>query len=137
MAKNKMKLEVIGLENLLDELEAVEGDLKKTTESALKAGKAVVTPKLKSAMRKHERTGRTEDSIDEDYNVNWEGDVASIDVGFNFKKGGMPSIFLMYGTPKMPPDNELYEAIYGKNAQKEVKKAQTDAFKKVIRRLGG
>lgn len=137
MAKNKFSLQISGFDELLDKLESVEGDLKKTTESALKSSKQVVTPKLKKAMKKHKRTGVTEKSIDTDFNVKWEGDIANINIGFDFQKGGLTSVFLMYGTPKMPPDAELYEAIYGKTTQKEIKQAQTEAFEKVIERLGG
>jgi hypothetical protein len=67
--------------------------------------------------------------------VSWEGMTGSIKVGFDFKKSGVKSIFLMYGTPKMPPVAGLKNAIYGAKTKKEIGRLQAEALNKVIKRV--
>ena len=62
---------------------------------------------------------------------------ANISVGFDIKQGGLPSIFLMYGTPRMKKDTKLYADVYGKKAQERIKKAQEETFQKGIKKLLG
>ena len=79
-------------------------------------------------------TGKTADSIVRDDNVNWDGTTASVNVGFDFKKGGMTSIYLMYGTPRMKPAKGLKAAIYGAAVKKEIKEKQKEIFAKAIKK---
>ena len=123
----------------LDELGSSDA-MKRGVESALKASKEYVNPKIKSAMSNLPASGRystggTEQSIDEDMTVDWQGLRATIKVGFDFKKSGLKSIFLMYGTPKMSPVNGLKAAIYGAKTQKELAAIQEEALQKVIERI--
>ena len=67
--------------------------------------------------------------------VEWNGTVAEIGIGFKISQGGLPSIFLMYGTPKIQPDKNLYAAIYGSKTKKEVKTIQEDIFAEEIAKL--
>ena len=138
MARNKFQLEFKGFEEFAKRLEELGGDLRETTEKALKETHAHITPKLHSDMAKHHRTGMTEKNIIDDAKVIWNGDVASIDVGFNISKGGLASIFLMYGTPRHKPDKQLYNDIYGTATKKEVAEIQDNTFSRAIsERLGG
>lgn len=144
MAK-KFKLEFSGFEELSQRLQELGGDLKVVTEQALQNTHDYVTPKLHRDMKKHKRTGRTEKSIIDKAKVEWNGDVASIDVGFNIEDGGLPSIFLMYGTPRHKPnhpgtsaDNQLYNDIYGNKTKKEIAELQEKTFSRAIgKALGG
>ena len=137
MAKKKFGVEFEGFNELIDRIEKLNGDLKSITERALTESFKLVTPDLHQAMQKHKQTGRTEGSIVDNSTVEWNGDVASMKVGFNIKKGGLPSIFLMYGTPRIPKDQALYNAIYGKKTQEEIRKLQEEIFYEEIRRLNG
>lgn len=137
MAKKKFGVEFEGFNELIDRIEKLNGDLKSITERALTESFKLVTPDLHQTMRKHKQTGRTEGSIVDNSTVEWDNDVASIKVGFNIKKGGLPSIFLMYGTPRIPKDQALYNAIYGKKTQEEIRKLQEEIFYEEIRRLNG
>lgn len=142
MARNKIGLKANGFEDLLAKLDEVGGTnaMKRGTEAALKASKQYVNPLIEQAMNNlpaggKYSTGATKESIDKDMTVEWEGMTASIKVGFDFKKSGMTSIFLMYGTPKHSPISGLYEAIYGKKTQREIANIQGDELKKVIKRI--
>lgn len=134
MAKNKLRLEFKGFEEYAARLDELGGDLKATTEKALKESHALVTPKIKAAMTKHNRTGGTSRAILDKSAVVWDGAVASIDVGFDIQSGGMPSIFLMYGTPRVKPDRDLYNAIYGNKTKKEIKELQQEIFSAAIKK---
>ena len=147
--KNKIGLKFEGLEEMIANLEKVQGDLKATTEKALKASKQRVNEELRKvtipanypAHGKYS-TGKTAQSIDNDMSVTWEGTTASIKVGYDMQISGMTSIFLMYGTPRHKPPmkavRKMYNAIYGAKMRKEVAKIQREVFAKVIkRRMGG
>lgn len=138
MPKNKIGLQFKGFEEVLSSYEKAGGDLKKAVEEALIASKQVVNPEAKAAIQRHRRTGKTEESLDKTMKVEWDGFTASIDVGFHISEGGLPSIFLMYGTPRMAPDKKLYNSIYGTRVKKKVAEIQQEAVNKVIKEtIGG
>lgn len=138
MKKNKIGLKFEGLEEMIEQLERAEIDIKPTVEAALKASKQAITPGIQQQIAKHHLTGDTEASLDKSMKVEWEGTRASIDVGFDIKNGGLPSIFLMYGTPRMKKDTKLYNSIYGSKVKKEVARVQEEVFqKRIARKLGG
>ncbi len=132
MPKNKIGLTFSGMDELIGKLEKLNGDLTAVTTEALKVSHGLVTPNLHKAMKKHHRTGRTEQSIVDDAKVEWEGPVGSVQVGFDISNGGLPSIFLMYGTPRMKKDTTLYNAIYGAAIRRKIKDAQSDVFSRAI-----
>lgn len=144
MARNKIGLQFSGLEEMIERLEAAEASIKTATEAALKASKQVVNEQLTRdttnanfPARGKYATGALKKSIDKDFNVKWEGTTASLKIGYDFKKSGMASIFLMYGTPKMPKVQKLYDDIYGNRTKRKVAEAQQEAMEKVIDRVGG
>ena len=138
--KNKMTVDFSGLEIYRKKLESIGGEAtNRAFESALKASQNVVRQNVTAAMQKHNDTGQTARAIIKDSNVYWNGFMASIDVGFDIADGGLPSIFLMYGTqlhgqPHITPDRNLYNAVYGAKVRKEILKIQEEAFAKVIER---
>lgn len=140
MARNKLTVEFTGYEVLKKQLDQIGGNAtRRAIEGALKASQQLVAKKADAAMSKHIRTGTTKRAILKNVAVTWAGDVASIDVGFDIDNGGLPSIFLMYGTklhgqPHITPDRELYNAVYGAKTRKEVRSIQEDALYKVIER---
>lgn len=138
--KNKMTVDFSGLELYQKKLASIGGDAtKRAFESALKASQNVVRENVTAAMQRHTETGRTAKAIIKNSDVEWTGDTASIDVGFDITGGGLASIFLMYGTtvhgqPHITPDRNLYNAVYGQKTRREVLKIQEEAFQKVIER---
>lgn len=142
MARNKIGLQFSGLEEMIERLEAAEASIKSATEAALKASKQVVNQQLTCdttnanfPARGKYATGALKKSIDKDFNVNWEGTTASLKIGYDFKKSGMASIFLMYGTPKMPKVQKLYDDIYGNRTKRKVAEAQEAAMQKIVDRM--
>lgn len=137
MAK-KFGIQFDGFTELMENFDKLGGDLKAVSEDCLRAAHEIVTPKLHADMTRHHRTGDTEKSIIDTANVDWDGTTASIDVGFDLKHGGMPSIYLMYGTPRMPKDTKLYNDIYGSAVKKQISTKQEEILQNAIRRrLGG
>lgn len=134
MAK-KMRLEFTGFEEYAERLDKLGGDLKKTTEKALIETHKLLTPKVEEAFRKHDvkYSHDTMKSLKKDARVEWDGSVAAIGVGFKISEGGFPSIFIMYGTPRMQPDKKVYNSIYGN--KKKVRELQEKIFAEEIAKL--
>lgn len=144
MATKKWGLELEGLDGLLDRIKKLEGDAKTVAEAALTETHRIVTAKAEAAMapanlpaKGKYSTGGTLRSLRRDAVIEWNGTVASVPVGFDIEHGGLASIFLMHGTPRMKPDRQLYDAFYGKQTQAEVVEAQEAAFYAAIRNLEG
>lgn len=132
---NKTRIEFEGFEEVMARLKKLDGDMKGTTEKALKETHAIVTKKALEAIRPHKDTGATERSIKANADVNWSGSLASSEVGFSISKGGLAHIFLMYGTPRMKKDQKLYNAFWSNSTIKEVQAKQEEIFYAEIRRL--
>lgn len=144
MAKNKFTLEVKGFEELISKLDELGGSdaMKRGVESALKESKQYINSQIKMAMANGNlpaggkySTGETLKSLDEAIEVVWQGMTAEMKIGFKLEKSGLRSIFLMYGTPKMPPVAGLKDAVYGNKTKKKCKEIQTEAINKVIKRI--
>lgn len=147
----KLKIEFDGFDEVLNRLKNLEADVKSVTEKALKESHNYVTPNVHSAIAPHNKSGDTERSIVENANVTWTGSTASVEVGFDLKNGGLPSVFLMFGTkahtvlahgtprrhPGINADKKLYNSIYGSTTQSKVRQIQEDIFYEAIRKSGG
>lgn len=126
-----------GFTELMENLDKLGGDLKSVGEDCLKIAFDTVTPNIKADMSKHHRTGQTEKSITTNAKVEWQGETASVNVGFNLLNGGMPSIYLMHGTPRMKKDTKLYNDFYGTRVKKEISQKQEKILQKAIaKRMG-
>lgn len=138
--KNRLTIDFDGFEILQKQLTQMGGDAKQAAESALKASHNVVKQKVEAAMQQHIETGDTKRAIITSPVVEWTGDTAAVNVGFDITGGGLASIFLMYGTtlhgqPHITPDRNLYNAVYGAQTRKEIREIQEQAYKKVIERV--
>lgn len=144
MPKNKIGLQFKGFEEIakrLDELAGTDG-IKRAVEAGLKTSKEFVNGEITAALQKSKlpahgkySEGDTLKSLDKDFKIEWDGAQASTNVGLDFSKSGMTSIFLMYGTPRMPPVDDLYNSIYGRKVQAKIKKLQADAVNEVLKRV--
>lgn len=141
-AKNRVGLQFSGFEEMAAKLDELQGDLQRTTEEALIKSKKIVTTKLLEvtnkanypAQGKYARRGDpTRASIDTTEDVKWQGTTAEIKVGFDFKKSGLTSIFLMYGTPRMDKVQAIYDAVYGNRVKAEIKRIQKETFDAAIK----
>lgn len=134
---NRTRIEFEGFEEVVSKLSKLGADVPKVTEKALKATHKTITDKAEEAIRPHKETGQTEESLYRNGTVEWVGTLASVETGFSIRKGGLASIFLMYGTPRMRKDQKLYNVFFGKKTKEEVMKIQQDIFYDEIRRLNG
>ena len=127
----KMELKFTGMNEYIRRLQRMDKDIKRATENA---SSAEITPGIHKGIAPHNLTGATEESIVNDKKVEWTGEVAEVKVGFSIRDGGLASIFLMYGTPTIEPDMELYNSIYGSQTKSKVRKKQKEVFEKGILR---
>lgn len=133
----KFKVEFDGFTEVMARLKKLDGDVKKTTETALKKTHEIVTDKAEQAIKPHKKTGRTERSLQKQAKVNWVGTTASVEAGFDIHNGGLASIFLMYGTPRTKKDQKIYDAFFSNKTKSEVREAQEATFYDEIRKIGG
>lgn len=136
MAKN-IEFDFSALDNLQDMLKELDGNVDVAIDHALIDSQKYIAGKAAKAMEKHKRTGLTADSIVQDREVHEKGGYKDIDVGFRIRAGGLPSIFLMYGTtlygqPHIKPDKELYDAVFGSKTRRDIEEIQEQAFRQAI-----
>lgn len=136
MAK-KVKVDFAGFKEAAEKLDRLGGDLRGATEEALLKSKRMVHKQVGQAMAPHNKTFGTIRSLVSDEKVTWFSTRAVIQVGFDLEHGGMPSIYLMFGTPKMEPDKKLYNSIYGSATKKKVRDLQEQIFNEAIRKVTG
>ena len=143
MARKRFGVEFDGFLEMaerLDELAGKDG-VKRAVEGALIATDKYVTAEVDKAVSKSkfnfERGNQTtKESIDRNLKIEWEGNMASAKAGFNISDGGLPSIFLMYGTPTIKPDTNLKNAAKGTGKhKKKIQEIQQEVFTKVINRV--
>lgn len=130
---SKMSLDFDGFNDILKRFAAVEADVKPAAEQALKKTFEIVEEKAAVAVQKpnlpaHGRYshGATEKSLVREPSITWKGTTASVEVGFNIKHGGLPTVFMMYGTPSYMKNQMLYDAFYGDQTLGEVRTRQKE-----------
>lgn len=145
MAKKKNGFDASVLAKYAEELEAAGGHaaIERATEAAMISAKMLINNEIRNAMQPGNlpaggeySEGDTLESLDTTTAVKWEGNTASLRLGFDMSESGITSILLMYGTPKMKPANGLREAVYGESARRTARQEQETAIKKVLERLG-
>ena len=143
-SKNKLKLQFNGFNDMFAKLDKLGADTKKIASDALEESFNAVTPSVLAAIKPHKDTGKTEESLVTTPEVVWEVTRAYVEVGFDLDKGGLPSIFLMYGTPKhavknqygatgksangITKDEVLFESVYGSSTLSKVRRVQKKVF---------
>ena len=55
--------------------------------------------------------GDTLNSLYKDAKIEWEGTLASVKTGFSISKGGIASIFMIYGTPRRMKNQKMYKTL--------------------------
>lgn len=102
------------------------------SKAALEEAHKIITRNADAAIKPHRMTGATEGSLVRNSEIEVAGNILSAGVGFDIDRGGLPSVFLMHGTPRITPDKKLYNAIYGKATSDEIQSAQYWAVQNVI-----
>lgn len=138
MAKNKFALNFDGFLALAEQIDTLQaGALQRAANNALQATDDYVTAEVDKAVAASKfdfnHTGKTKSTIDRNKAVDWEGTKASAKAGFSISSGGLPSIFLMYGTPHIKPDTKLRAAAKGTGKHKKtIEGIQATEFNKVL-----
>lgn len=145
MPSLKIALDSDELQIFIKHLEAMNKNVKKSCESALKASKQYVTNNLEKDTVKPNfpaqgtySHGGLKESINKDYRIEWQGNKAFIKVGYDFRKSGILSILMMYGAPRKVPEmkkaKKLYNDVYGKRTERKVKDIQEETLLKILKR---
>lgn len=137
MSRNKLTVNFSAFEEYAEKLDKLGGDIKTAVDKSLEESKKLVNKQLHEQMKKHKRTGDTEKTIRDNARVEWSGTLGAVKVGFDIAHGGLPSIFLMYGTPRMQKDQKLYNAVYGAGTKRKIKELQKKIFNDEIKRVMG
>lgn len=137
-----IKLEFSGFDAMLKKLNEMEADTKGVVTEALQKSFDIVTKKAEEAIQSSNlpaqgkySSGRSEKSLVHDLKITWKGTEATAPVGFNIKKGGLPTIFMMYGTPRYMKNQKLYDAFYSDQTEGEVLNAQKKIFEEAVEKL--
>ena len=133
--KSKLAFNFKEMEELADKLERMGGNLQVACDKALHDTHDYITPGLATGIARHVDTGETEGSLERSAHVVWDSPLkAHVNIGFDLSKG-WPSIFLMWGTPKMKPDTSLKNAAFGPKVRREVANIQRAALEEAIKNL--
>ena len=144
MARRKNGFDITALEKYADQLQEAGGmaAVKRAVQGGMLATKKQVNAEVTTAMQSGNlpaggkySTGDTMGHLNEEMNVDWEGNMARLKVGFNMEGGGITSIFLMYGTPRHAPASGLREALK-EHPKKISRKKMQEACVKILERLG-
>lgn len=137
-----MKIDFEGFDEMLKKFQRLEADTKSITEEALRKTHEIVTAKAAASATAGSypaggkySSGNTAKSLKKDAQITWKGTEASVEVGFNIKHGGLPSIFMMYGTPRYMKDQAMYDAFWSSQTEGEVINAQKEIFMKALEEL--
>jgi len=142
----KMSILFDGFEDLAYAVDSTLGTetLHKAVDEALEETQEVVKGNLIPAAAVYDRkglkgyaTGKMYRSIIKDTRISWDGYVAEVNTGFSTNGGStyagfMHSLFVMYGTPRMAKDPNIYNAIKGTKTKKDIAKVQQEAMSKYI-----
>lgn len=139
---SKMKLEFDGFSEIVKRFEKLDADIKPVVEKALTETHRIITEKAQFAVQKPNlpaggRYSRdtTERSLVTQPEIEWNGTVASVFVGFDIKHGGLPSVFMIHGTPSYMKNQLLYDAFYGDQTIGEVRRVQKEIFTEAMEAL--
>lgn len=87
-------------QDLQEKIAKANGNLERAVERSMEAAADFLNPDFKAGIARHRRTGRTENSLIEQPNVEWDGNKASLRTGFSVRKGGLAAIFINQGVKR-------------------------------------
>lgn len=130
----KFSLEFDGLKEMIEQFNDLGADIIPVATKALEATHSYITPKIHEKVQKSNlpakgkySTGQSESQILDEANIEWDGYVGAVDVGFSLDETITP-IFLIRGAPNMNPVDGLKNAIYGAKTKEEIAKIQQEIF---------
>lgn len=138
MARNTLKLQLSGFEELISKLESLQGDVKKAVNDAMEQAGETIGEDTVDAVdnanlpaKGEYSKGQTKASIITNPLVHWSGNQAEIGVGFDYNKKGAGG-FLITGTPRMKPDYELQKIYKRKKYMNQIQNDMADVVNDYI-----
>lgn len=138
MARNTLKLDTKGFEDLVRRFEKLGGNAKEIVGEALeRAGDKIEKDTIAAVQRKNLpqkgkfSKGNTERSIVRDSKTTWSGTMAEIGVGFDYSKPGAGG-YLITGTPRMQPDRELHKMYKQKAYMRQIQNEMMETVSEKI-----
>ena len=138
MARNTLKLDTKGFEDLVRRFEKLGGNAKEIVGEALeRAGDKIEKDTIAAVQRKNLpqkgkfSKGNTERSIVRDSKTPWSGTMAEIGVGFDYSKPGAGG-YLITGTPRMQPDRELHKMYKQKAYMRQIQNEMMETVSEKI-----
>lgn len=136
----KMNIVTKGITDMMEQIDRMGLDLRMAANEALQETQQLVQEKVATAAgayagrgRKGYATGDMYSSIGAVDPLQWEGDVATIGVGFKLPAGGgWHSIFIMYGTPRISKDAAVYNAIRGSATRSQIEQKQEEVLRRYM-----
>lgn len=141
MAKIKLGLED-SFKDLLYRVEKVQGNLRPAVDEALTELQKAIQSDVQAAAAKYApggtkySTGKMLGAIKPTNGPEWAGTTAKVGVGFEIHKpggGGMHSVWMMYGTPRIAKDSKLYKAVRGAHIKHMANRIFTQTLNKYAR----
>ncbi len=148
----KMSITFNGFSELAAELDRQGKELKPAVSEALEETQKYIQQELESASEIYQKGGKKGfaegdmyDAIIRDPVIEWNGNLASVKVGFSsyggsMWKGFMHSIFVMYGVPAhgkfnkgYQKDAKVYNAIRGIRTKKKIAELQKEIMQKHLK----
>lgn len=141
--KNWISIDMYAFADYADKLDKLGADLKKVLGEAMEEGAAKVEEDVLKAIEpanlpakgKYSR-GKTKESVIKDAKVKWSGSYGEIGVGFDKSKPGAGG-WLITGTPKMRPDQELAKIFQSKKYANKINDEIKKELQKELDKLGG
>lgn len=134
--KSKFAFRFDEMYDLAARIEKAGGNLQQAADKALRDTHDYITPQLSTGIARHVQSGETRDALVQTPKVEWITPLkAQVNIGFDLGDGGWPSIFLMWGTPKMAPDIKLRKAAFGPSVKREVARIQREALEVFLQTL--
>lgn len=107
---NAFKLSFYGSSELLKKIDDAGGNVEDAISSAIVKSAQLPKHDMEEFMRQHRYSGLTASTMTED-RIKWIDGKCKYRVGYDIKKGGMASLFLDIGTPKMKPHFFIYHSV--------------------------
>ena len=139
MARNTLKLQLGGFQELITKLDSLQGDVKKAVTDALEQAGETIGEDTMDAVNDANlpakgvySKGQTKASIISNPTVHWSGNQAEIGVGFDYSKKGAGG-FMITGTPRMKPDYELQKIYKRKKYMNQIQNDMADVVNDYIK----
>lgn len=127
---------VYGLGKFIKRIEDTLGEFQEPLTRAFKRAVQPTLRDVESFMAQHHRTGKTMSNFKPGDTVWTSPDIMTYEFGFDTsdKNGGLPALFLEYGTPKLDAHFFMYYAV--RNHQHEVEGLMEAEFQDILKERG-